>query len=70
MTEVRDVTSFMDLQREYNETLYNGVTERMQTQGEVLRDAVEKGSEVMRGAFSNATESDAPEAPVEEAAAA
>ena len=71
LSEVRDVTSFMDLQREYSETLYNGLTERMQTQGEVLRDAVEKGSEALRGAFS-AGDSEEPAAPAaaEEAAAA
>ena len=54
--EVRDITTFMDLQREYGETLYNGVTERMQTRGEVLKEAVERGGEAMRTAFSQATE--------------
>ena len=67
LTEVRDVTSFMDLQREYGQTLYNGVTERMQTRGEVLKEAVERGGEAMRDAFSAAQE--AAETVVEEAAA-
>ena len=67
LTEVRDVTSFMDLQREYGQTLYNGVTERLQTRGEVLKEAVERGGEAMRDAFSEAQE--AAETVVEEAAA-
>ncbi len=65
--EVRDVTAFIDLQREYGETLYNGVTERMQTRGEVLKEAVERGGEAMRSAFSQAQE--AAETVVTEAAA-
>jgi len=65
--EVRDVTAFLDLQREYGESLYNGVTERMQTRGEVLKEAVERGGEAMRSAF-NMTE-EATETVVEEAAA-
>jgi len=52
--EVRDVTSFVELQRDYSKTLYNGLTERLQTQGEVVKDAVERGGEVLRGAFTSA----------------
>ena len=65
--EVRDVTAFMDLQREYGETLYNGVTERLQTRGEVLKEAVERGGEAVRSAFGQAEQAD--ETVVEEAAA-
>ena len=64
LTEVRDVTSFMELQREYGKSIYGGVSERMQSRGEVLKEAVERGSEVVRGAFSTEEE-----APVVEAAA-
>ncbi len=67
LAEVRDVTAFMELQREYGESLYNGVTERMQTRGEVLKEAVERGGEAMRSAFNMADE--ATETVVEEAAA-
>ena len=51
LPEIKDVAGFMELQREYGQTLYNGVTERMQTRGEVLKEAVERGGEAMRGAF-------------------
>ena len=67
LSEVRDVSTFMDLQREYGQTLYNGVTERLQTRGEVLKEAVERGGEALRGAFNMGEAAE--EAPVEEAAA-
>ena len=66
LTEVRDLSTFVELQREYGQTLYNGVTERLQTRGEVLKEAVERGGEAMRVAFS----SEAEEAVAEEAQAA
>jgi CHASE3 domain sensor protein len=56
LAEVRDITSFMELQRDYGQALYNGVTERLQTRGEVLKEAVERGSDAVRGAFSAAQE--------------
>ena len=62
LSEVRDVTSFVELQRDYGTALYNGMNERMQTRGEVVREAVEKGTAAMRTAFS------ADEATVEEEA--
>lgn len=52
LTEVRDVTSFVELQREYGTTLYNGMNERLQTRGEVVKEAVERGSAAMRSAFT------------------
>ncbi len=67
LTEVRDVTAFVELQREYGQTLYNGVTERLQTRGEVIKDAVERGGEAVRGAFQA---DDEPEAPAKAAKAA
>ncbi len=53
LTEIRDVSTFVELQREYGQTLYNGMTERLQTRGEVLKEAVERGGEAMRTAFSS-----------------
>ena len=70
LTEVRDVTSFVELQREYGQTLYSGVTERLQTRGEVLKEAVERGSEVVRGAFNPDAEVATEEVVAEEVAAA
>jgi len=48
LTEVRDISTFLQLQREYGESLYNGASERLQTRGEVLKEAAERGSEAMR----------------------
>lgn len=52
LTEVRDLSTFVELQQEYGKTLYNGASERMQSQGEILKEAVERGGEALRGAFS------------------
>lgn len=52
MAEIRDVSSFFEMQREYGQTLYNGMTERLQTRGEVLKDAVERSGEAVRSAFT------------------
>ena len=67
LPEIKDVSSFVDLQRDYGQTMYTAITERMQTRGEVLKEAVERGGEAMRDAFS-LEEGEAPLAP--EAAAA
>ncbi len=56
LAEVRDLSSFVELQRDYGQTLYNGVTERMQTRGEVIKEAVERGGDAMRDAFNVAQE--------------
>lgn len=56
MTEVKDVSGFFELQRDYGKTLYTGVTERLQTRGEILKDAVERSGEAVRGAFTAANE--------------
>ena len=56
LTEVRDVTSFVELQREYGTALYNGMNERLQTRGEVVKEAVERGTAAMRSAFSSEAE--------------
>ncbi|MEM9620913.1 MAG: phasin family protein [Pseudomonadota bacterium] len=56
LTDVRDVSSFFELQREYGQTLYSGVSERLQTRGEVVREAIERSGEVIRGAFTTDAE--------------
>jgi len=54
LSEVRDVSSFVELQRDYGQTLYNGVSERLQTRGEVIKEAVERGGVAVRSAFNPA----------------
>ena len=52
LPEIRDITSFMELQREYGETMWKGFTEGMKANGEVLKEAVESAGELLRGAFA------------------
>ena len=52
LTEVRDVTTFVELQREYGTSLYNGMTERLQTRGEVLKEAFDRSGAALRETFS------------------
>ena len=68
LPEVRDVASFMELQREYGQTLWNDVQHNVRENGSVLREAVEHTGKALRTAFSG-TADDVAEA-AEEAAAA
>ncbi len=67
LTEVRDVTSFFELQRDYGKTLYTSATDRLQTQGEVVKEAFELGGEALRTAFNPVQEAE--QASAEEIAA-
>ena len=60
LPEVRDITAFMELQREYGEAMWNGFTEGVKENGKVLREAVESAGELVRGAFTT-EESKAPQ---------
>jgi len=51
LPEVKDIQSFLDLQREYGETLWNGTQEVVKARGEMLREVVEANGEAMRSAF-------------------
>ena len=52
LPEVKDVQSFVDLQREYGEQLWNNTQQAMQTRGELLRDAFNANTETVRKAFA------------------
>ena len=52
LPEVKDITSFMELQREYGESMWNGFSEGLKANGEVLKEAVESAGELLRGAFT------------------
>lgn len=52
LPEVRDVTTFVELQREYGETLWNGVREGTEAQAEILRGAVEETGNAFRKAMT------------------
>lgn len=52
LPEVNDVTSFVELQREYSETLWSNVREATKTQSEILKSAVEETGEAVRKVFA------------------
>ncbi len=52
LTEIRDVSSFVELQREYSETLWGNVREASQSQTEILKSAVEETSNAVRKVFA------------------
>ena len=66
LPEVNDMSSFIELQREYGQNLWEGVQADLRARGEIVREAVEQTGSVVRGGFSSEEEA-APEA---EAAAA
>ena len=65
LPEVTDVSTFVELQREYGQNLWEGVQADLRARGEIVREAVESTGSLVRGSFSE--EEAAPEA---EAAAA
>lgn len=68
LPEVRAVGAFVELQREYSETLWNGVQEDFKARGAILREAAEETGEVLRDAFTMAQESAAADAVADAAA--
>ena len=70
LTEVRDLQSFGELQREYGETLWNGAQEAMQARSDMLREATTAAGEVVKGAFTVEEEAPAPKKTAAKKAAA
>lgn len=68
LPEVNDVSSFVELQREYGQNLWEGVQADLRARGEIVRTAVEQTGSLVRGALG--TEEEAVEAAPAEAAAA
>ena len=56
LPEVRDVSSFLELQREYSEQLWNGVLETTRTQADVLKSAAQDTGEAFRTLYSEQSE--------------
>ena len=52
LPEVRDIQGFADLQREYGETLWNNTQEAFQARAEMVREATEAATDVVRSAWS------------------
>ena len=64
LPEVNDVSSFVELQREYGQNLWEGVQADLRARGEIVREAVEQAGSLVRGSFSD----EAPEAEAKKAA--
>lgn len=56
LPEVREVSTFVELQREYGQSLWKGMQEDLKARGEILREAVEGSGTVLRSAFSAAAD--------------
>ena len=52
LPEVRELGAFVELQRDYGKTLWQGIQQDVKARGEILRTAVEQTGTVIRGAFS------------------
>lgn len=66
LPEVRDMSSFVELQRDYGQNLWEGVQSDLKARGEIVREAVETTGGLVRGVFNADTEE---EVEVEAAAA-
>ena len=53
LPEVRDISTFVELQREYGQSLWEGLREDLSARGTIARDAVEQTGGLIRGAFSS-----------------
>ena len=60
LPEVKDIQSFVELQREYGETLWNGAQEVLRTRGELVQGALEANGELVRNAVTPAEEESKP----------
>jgi len=58
LPEVSDLSSFVELQREYGQNLWEGVQADLRARGEIVREAVEQTGSLVRGTFT----AEAPEA--------
>ena len=49
LPEVNDVSSFVELQREYGQNLWEGMQADLRARGEIVREAVEQTGALVRG---------------------
>ncbi len=52
LPEVRDISTFVELQREYGQTVWDGVKTAVQSRGEIVKDAAEQTSGLIRNVFN------------------
>lgn len=60
LPEVREIGSFMSLQREYGETLWNNAREAMESQNAILQNAFTETRDAFQSAFAAENVTEAP----------
>ncbi len=70
LPEVREVGSFISLQREYGETLWNNAKEAMESQNAIVQSAMEEAREALTTAYSQVAEVMSPASKAKKAKAA
>ena len=53
LPEIRDISTFAELQRDYGQTLWEGVQEDLSARGTIVREAVEQTGGLIRSTFSS-----------------
>ncbi|HEY5679006.1 MAG TPA: phasin family protein [Pseudomonadales bacterium] len=56
LPEVREVGAFVELQRDYGQSLWDGVRDDFKARGDIVRTAVEHTGSLIRGAFGSEPE--------------
>ena len=56
LPEIKDVSSFVELQRDYGQAVWEGFQDNLKAGGEVVREAVENAGSLVRDSFSTETE--------------
>lgn len=56
LPEIKGISEFVELQREYGETLWNNVRKAVESQNEIFRGAFEDTSEAVRAVFTPVAE--------------
>ena len=52
LPEVRDISTFVELQRDYGQSLWEGVQADLRARGDIVRETVEQTGSLVRGVFS------------------
>ena len=55
LPEVRDISTFVELQREYGQSVWEGVKSAVESRGEIMKDAVEQSGDLLRNVFNTET---------------
>lgn len=69
LPEIKDVSSFVELQRDYGQAVWEGIQDNLKAGGEVVREAVENAGSLVRDTFTPETEEEAAKPVAEKAAA-